>query len=131
AAAGYEVRWVAAPGPGTPAHERRDGFDVERVDSDPAPTRAVRRALASRGREAEIGTVAAPLHAARPGPRGAVERCALRAHLIAELARYIRRAAAAAGRAPAGVWTAHGPDARPAAGLAPPPPGRRPSYASP
>ena len=118
AAAGYEVRVVAARGAGTPAHERRDGFDVERVDSDPAPTRAVRRALASRGRDAEIGTVAAPLHAARPGPRGAVERCALRAHLIAELARYIRRAAAAAGRAPAGVWIAHDLDALPAAWLA-------------
>src|SRR5205823_4606011 len=82
AAAGYEVRVVAARGAGTPAHERRDGFDVERVDSDPAPTRAVRRALASRGRDAEIGTVAAPLHAARPLWRALERRLAPQADAV-------------------------------------------------
>ena len=118
AAAGYEVRVVAARGAGTPARERRDGFEVERVDSDPAPTRAIRRALAACGRGGEIGTVAAPLQGGRAGVRGAAERVALRAHLAAELARYVRRAAAAAGAAPARVWMAHDLDALPAAWLA-------------
>ena len=115
AAAGYEVRVVAARGAGTPPRERRYGFEIERVDSDPAPTRAVRRALAARGRRADIGTVAPPLHSGRSGARGALERGALRAHLVAELARYVRRAAAAAARAPARVWMAHDLDALPAA----------------
>jgi glycogen(starch) synthase len=118
AAAGYDVRVVAARGAGTPARERRDGFDVERVDSDPTPTRAVRRALAARGRGGDIGTVAAPLHGGRAGIRGAAERLALRAHLAAELARYLRRAAAAGGTAPAQVWMGHDLDALPAAWLA-------------
>jgi glycosyltransferase involved in cell wall biosynthesis len=118
AAAGYDVRVVAALGAGTPPRERRDGFEIERVDSDPAPTRAVRRAVAAGGRGGDIGTVAAPLRGGRPGVRGAVERLALRAHLAAELARYVRRAAAAAGRAPAQVWMAHDLDALPAAWLA-------------
>jgi len=116
--AGYEVRVLAARGAGTAPRERRDGFEVERVDSDPAPARALRRVLAARGRGGEIGTVAAPLHGGRPGIRGAAERLALRAHLTAELARYIRRAAAAAGRVPARVWMAHDLDALPAAWLA-------------
>jgi glycosyltransferase involved in cell wall biosynthesis len=118
AAAGYDVRVVAALGAGTPARERRDGFEIERVDSDPAPSRAVRRVLAARGRGGDIGTVAAPLHGGRPGVWAAAERLALRAHLAAELARYVRRAAAAAGRAPARVWMAHDLDALPAAWLA-------------
>jgi glycosyltransferase involved in cell wall biosynthesis len=118
AAAGYEVRVVAARGAGTPPRERRDGFEIERVDSDPAPTRALRRALAARGRAAEIGTVAAPLHAGQPGVRGATERLALRAHLSAELVRYVRRAVVAAARMPARVWMAHDLDALPAAWLA-------------
>jgi glycosyltransferase involved in cell wall biosynthesis len=118
AAAGYDVRVVAARGASTPARERRDGFEIERVDSDPAPTRVLRRALAARGRGADIGTVAAPLLGGRPGVRGAAERLALRAHLAAELARYVRRAAAAAGTAPAQVWMAHDLDTLPAAWLA-------------
>ena len=118
AAAGYDVRVVAARGAGTPSRESRDGFEIERVDSDPAPTRAVRRALAARGRRADIGTVAPPLHSGRSGARGALKRGALRAHLVAELARYVRRAAAAAARAPARVWMAHDLDALPAAWLA-------------
>ena len=115
AGAGYDVRVVAARGAGTPPFERRDGFAVERVDSDPAPTRAVRRALAGRGRGGDIGTVASPLHGGRAGARGAIERVALRAHLAAELARYLRRAAAAAADGPADVWIAHDLDALPAA----------------
>jgi hypothetical protein len=65
-AAGYAVRVVAARGAGTPVHERRDGFDVLRVDSDPLATRLFRRVLAARGRGGEIGTVAAPLHGGPP-----------------------------------------------------------------
>jgi hypothetical protein len=118
AAAGYDVRVVAARGAGTPARERRDGFEIERVDSDPMPTRAVRRALAARGRGGDIGTVAAPLHRGRAGVRGVVERLALRVHLAAELARYVRLAAGAAKTAPAQVWMAHDLDALPAAWFA-------------
>jgi glycosyltransferase involved in cell wall biosynthesis len=118
AAAGYDVRVVAARGAGTPTRERRDGFEIERVDSDPMPTRAVRRALAARGRGGDIGTVAAPLHRGRAGVRGVVERLALRVHLAAELARYVRLAAGAAKTAPAQVWMAHDLDALPAAWFA-------------
>ncbi len=118
AGAGYDVRVIAARGAGTAPFERRDGFAVERVDSDPAPTRAVRRALSARGRGADIGAVAAPLHGGCAGARGAIQRVALRAHLAAELARYLRRAAAAAADRPADVWIAHDLDALPAALMA-------------
>jgi glycosyltransferase involved in cell wall biosynthesis len=74
--------------------------------------------LTARGHGADIGTVAAPLHGGRPGLRRAAQRLALRAHLAAELARYVRRAAAAAATTPAQVWMAHDLDALPAAWLA-------------
>ena len=118
AGAGHEVRVLAVRDADSPPCERRDGFTVVRLASDPAPTRALRRLLSLSGRDTRIGRVAAPLDPRAAGARATLGRTALRVHLGLELMRYLRLAIGAARAHPAHVYVAHDLETLPAAARA-------------
>jgi len=113
--AGYDVRVLAVQDAASPDFERRDGFTVVRLASDPAPSRLLRRLLSRCGRESQIGRVAAPLDRPAPGFRAALGRAALRLHLLLEHGRYLRLATAAARTHGAEIYLAHDLETLPAA----------------
>lgn len=113
--AGYDVRVLAVRDGASPDFERRDGFTVVRLASDPAPTRLLRRLLLLRGRDSQIGMVAAPLDRPEPGPLGMLARAALRFHLLLEHLRYLRLATADARTHGADIYLAHDLETLPAA----------------
>ncbi|MDQ6750832.1 MAG: glycosyltransferase family 4 protein [Actinomycetota bacterium] len=114
--AGYEVRVLAVRDAESPDVERRDGFMVVRIASDPVPTRLVRRLLSLRHRESRIGRVAPPLsRPAGPGAAARLMRAGLRLHLLLEQLRYLRLATADACSHPADIYLAHDLETLPAA----------------
>ncbi len=128
--AGYDVRVLAVQDGESPDFELRDGFTVVRLASDPAPTRLLRRLLSRRGRESQIGRVAAPLDRPATGARATLGRAALRLHLLLEHARYLRLATADARSHGADIYLAHDLETLPAALRAARPGGARVVYDS-
>lgn len=122
AAAGHEVRVIAARGPGTAEREHIGNVEVVRIDADPLPARAARAAIGvvravrrprARGYErAELGSVGDAL-----GGRS-VGELLLRTHLPLTHRLFRRRAVEEASSRPADVWLAHDLDTLEAAATA-------------
>src|SRR5215210_731404 len=92
AGAGHRVRVISVASPDLPTRESRDGYEILRVESEPLPARAVRRALALRrtgrgggGTSAPPGTVVQLVAGPRAGAAAHIadsgRRNALHLHL--------------------------------------------------
>src|SRR3954468_17604794 len=108
AAAGYDVRIVAALRPGLPATERLAAAEGVRVDEDPLPAKLARTIIGRRrGGDAGQGMVITREAAEEGGLRGRLTRRVLALHLRLVWWKYLRAAYRAARNRPAEVWIAH------------------------
>jgi glycosyltransferase involved in cell wall biosynthesis len=117
AAAGYEVRIVAAARQGLVTTERRAGATVVRVDEDPLPTKLVRALIGWRrgGPAAAPGSVITRERAEAAGVGARLARLVLAIHLSLVWRKYRRTAYRAARDERADIWIAHDLDTLPVA----------------
>jgi glycosyltransferase involved in cell wall biosynthesis len=116
AQSGHRVRVIAVADGRLPASEKRDGYAIARVESEPWPARAARRLLATLRTRGEGGEVApGTVVKLADGPRASVterageaaKRTVLRVHLAWRRRAYARAALREAAATPADVWIAH------------------------
>lgn len=110
---GWELRVIAANDPLSPrdddAYERRDGYEIVRVDRYPLPARIAQR-VTRRGAQPAPATTPPTAPAARPAARDAVAAVRVPwrlAHRWLDHGKYVRRAVAEARRWPADLWICH------------------------